>query len=948
MKKILCLLTVLCVILAVAACHKADKPDSSSLSGGDSSSTSSSGDSSSSGGDRLNDLGLAIANTGDNYKYKYAIAERDPSGETRTYEGEFYYDGGILKFDVYDDENNARTDYLYYDFDSDSYSYYAQNADGSYTIVPDTDADFDNYSVNVSLVYPDFLSFESFAYVSENTFEAKADALTDQADAFLGGTADGEVYAGFTVTISGEYLSSVKITSEITDNGISYYCTYTVTFSDCGNVNLTLPAVTEPEPDPQPQTGSISAANAAEDNAVVTVTGTIFGLVGNNFYLTDGEAGIYIYPGSKALGYATGDKITLTGTKTTFNGLIEIKDITEHSKVSSNNYIVPAVLGDLSSIDKYLSMNVSFGALTVKTAPSWTASTKNDVKYTVTDGSNSCTLFISKNISTEKKSELYAALKNVKANDTIFVNNAAIGRYNSYQIAVTESTVISTKEPEITAIESESETLTVYQGTELTAIAAKLNVYKKYDNGTTKPIDSAELTLVSDDYDANILAEYVVKVQWESFECEVIVTVAERPAAVTKISYSDTKILADVKNEKGFGTMPATGNAKALVIPVAFTDYKAPSGMKERLNEAFFGTSEQAGWESLYSYYYKTSYGKLTISGTVTDVYETKQKASYYENIYLNDETAMPEYEIIKGALEAFNDKIDYSEYDGDGDGYIDAIYIVYTAPVDYDNGDFWWAYTSEYYSETEEKYDGVEADFYTFLGYDFFDDQLACGKTVKSNTETIIHESGHILGITDYYDYDDKKGPHGGIGGGDMMDANVGDNNPFTKILLGWADASLVRDSAEITLSSFGSTGECIILAKDWNGSAFCEYYVIDYYTPDGLNALEKGYSGLFSVEGIRIYHVDATLASGADEAGIWDMYKNNNSDTDDKLLALVQASGKNNIATSGSYSSDSDLYAAGATVSGLKWYDGTSVGFTVTVSSIANGSATLSIVFN
>lgn len=946
MKKMLCLCVVLCLAIVCFACNKTDNGDSSSALP----------DSSSSSGGITQDLTAlreAIENTGTNYKYVYNLDIRDPSGTTDPGYQIYYYDDGILKIETSDDDGNEFTDYLYYDYESDAYSYYYENDDGAYSVYDENSSLFSQLAGEVNMIFPEELQAEVFTQIAEGEYEVLPASLSNQADLFLGGTLDGEVYASLTVKIQDGRIQSVSVVSEVTVDNVSYYYTYEIVLSDFGRISLELPDVDNTDP----SDNTISNAISAEDDTVVTAEGIVSGIVGNNFYLTDGIAGVYIYAGSTSLGVSTGDKVSVTGTKVTYNGLIEITSITSHTVISSANEIPTKSLNDLSDINKYLSMNVSFGALTIKSAPSWTATTTKDVKYTVTDGTSSCTLFISKYLSSSKKKELYSVMGSLKAGDVIYVRSAAISRYttssdtNGYQIAITESTSILTKEPEITGIESEDEIVKVYEGTLLENVAAKLTIYKKYSDNTTQIIKSEELELISENYDPAILSEYSITVKWKTYECVVVVKVIERPEAITKINLADVKTLNDIKNEKGYGSMPANGNARALVIPVEFTDYKAPSGIKEKLNTAFFGASGQTGWESLYSYYYKTSYGKLNISGTVTDVFNTGKKSSYYENIYSNDPNSAPEYEIIKAALEFFDGSIDYNDYDADGDGYIDALYIIYTAPVDYENADYWWAFTYEYFTETEEKYDGVEADFYTFLGYEFFDETLMDNTTkISINTETIIHESGHILGITDYYDYDADNGPAGGIGGGDMMDANVGDNNPFTKMLLGWAAPTLVQDSAEITLSSFGKTGECIILAKDWNGSVFGEYYVIDYYTPDGLNELEKGNVGLFSVDGIRIYHVDATLKNSSSEEydGIWDIYSYDNSSTAHKLLSLVQANGRNNIETNNDYSSNKDLFTSGSVISGLKWYDGTSVDFTVTVSSISNGAATLSVSFN
>jgi len=62
-----------------------------------------------------------------------------------------------------------------------------------------------------------------------------------------------------------------------------------------------------------------------------------------------------------------------------------------------------------------------------------------------------------------------------------------------------------------------------------------------------------------------------------------------------------------------------------------------------------------------------------------------------------------------------------------------------------------------------------------------------------------VIHETGHALGLPDYYDYDDKVGPRGGVGGLDMMDNNWGDHNPFSKWLLGWLELTFVAALPEV-----------------------------------------------------------------------------------------------------------------------------------------------------
>ena len=383
--------------------------------------------------------------------------------------------------------------------------------------------------------------------------------------------------------------------------------------------------------------------------------------------------------------------------------------------------------------------------------------------------------------------------------------------------------------------------------------------------------------------------------------------------------------------------LPSIGEPKVLIIPVEFTDYPAPESMKEDLEVAFFGTSAQTGWESLQSYYYKSSYGKLRITGTVLEPFNTGKKSTYYKyNSYAD-------YDILKSALEYYDPFINYDDYDYDKDGYIDSIYLIYTKPYEY-SSDLWWAYTYEYFTEDYEYYDGVEADYYVFMSYQFLFDKLQ-GKDVKYNSETIIHETGHLFGLDDYYDYEQNNGPEGGIGGGDMMDYNIGDHNAYSKIILGWITPTIITDeSVTINLQSFEKTGECILVCNDWGGTYFSEYYLIDFYTPTGLNEYGKGRDGLFSISGIRIFHIDARLKQINEVEDIWTVTKNNNTSSKYRLISLIEADNNGDIDNL-EKSSNSDLFLENTSFINPLWNDGSNANFEIFIHSINEQYATILI---
>ena len=138
-------------------------------------------------------------------------------------------------------------------------------------------------------------------------------------------------------------------------------------------------------------------------------------------------------------------------------------------------------------------------------------------------------------------------------------------------------------------------------------------------------------------------------------------------------------------------------------------------------------------------------------------------------------------------------------------------------------------------------------------------------------DTHTFIHEMGHMFGLEDYYDY--SKNNYSPAGGFSMQDANVGGHDPFSSFALGWGKAYIPTTSITIDLKSFVQSGEMIILSPSWNtgNSAFDEYLIIEYFTAEGLNALDTTYAYMKSARktyptgtknsGIRVWHVDARL---------------------------------------------------------------------------------------
>lgn len=407
--------------------------------------------------------------------------------------------------------------------------------------------------------------------------------------------------------------------------------------------------------------------------------------------------------------------------------------------------------------------------------------------------------------------------------------------------------------------------------------------------------------------------------------------------------------------------IPSMGDVKILVFAVDFSDYPASSSDTtiQDIELAFNGSSSQIDYESLNSYYQISSYGNLNITADVVGFYRASRTAQYYEDeyeklyavdpytgdwLYGDDEVTYPESDLIYEMLQYYDGTIDYSDYDANHDGYIDGIYVVYTHPVSYDSGsDLWWAYQDVYIYDGD-LFDGVEPYYFVWSGTDFLHEG-----SDNINARTIIHETGHMLGLDDYYDYDESSRYNdGGLGGADMMDYAVGDQNPFSKILLGWVTPMVVTSSMTINLTPFLEDGQVILLIDDWNNSIFDEYLLISYYTPDGLNVDDSGI--MFSDSGIIIYHVAAQIDNGYNEnSAYYSIFNNNNTDSYRKLIKIIEADMDGDIDLY-SIAENSDLFQVGDILgsnvySTYQWYNNTSLGFTVEVSSLSESVSSIHI---
>lgn len=343
--------------------------------------------------------------------------------------------------------------------------------------------------------------------------------------------------------------------------------------------------------------------------------------------------------------------------------------------------------------------------------------------------------------------------------------------------------------------------------------------------------------------------------------------------------------------------LPTTGTVKTFTLLIDFSDAPAPSHQsKEVLTSHIYGEGlpERYPYESLKNFYQRSSYDQLTITGDVLGWYRLSKPRAEQDNAR----------EMIKEALTALeNQGHDFSQYDNDGDGYIDYFSVVWTGEIG-EWSSLWWGWQSSFY-EPEYTLSGKQlaAFSWQWLSYN--------NETDEFDPLTLIHETGHGLGLPDFYDYDDTVGPQGGTGGLDMMDATLGDHGAFSKFMLGWITPKVIGSSSQdIELAPSSQSKDALIIMPNLTiDDALSEYYVVQHRDQQGNDA------HMYNT-GLLIWHVDAS----ADEYG----FSNNNSYTPNKLIRLVEADGLEQIeqllgADANDYFQTGQSFASGTTPSSL-----------------------------
>lgn len=336
------------------------------------------------------------------------------------------------------------------------------------------------------------------------------------------------------------------------------------------------------------------------------------------------------------------------------------------------------------------------------------------------------------------------------------------------------------------------------------------------------------------------------------------------------------------------GNFPSTGKIKGLVILVEYQDVKFNTGYsvdaKTYFNNLLHqkGFSEYGGTGCAVEYFEEQSGGlfqpEFDLYGPVTLPY----KQAYYGGNDSGGDDKNPHL-MIAHACEILDSSVDFSQYDNDGDGYVDNVFVFYAGQGEASYGDdntVWphsWNVSSGGYNC---KLDGKIIDRY------------ACTNEWEYNTPdgvgTFIHEFSHVMGLPDLYTTDYGSASALTPGAYSVLDYGPYNNNGRTppaysiyeRNAMGWMVPRLLEDQAEtISLEHIATSNDgCIIQTENTN-----EFFLLE-------NRQQSGWDKYIPGHGMLIWHIDFNQS-------IWNRNIVNNSSSH-QYVDIVEAGGTANNA--------------------------------------------------
>jgi len=305
-------------------------------------------------------------------------------------------------------------------------------------------------------------------------------------------------------------------------------------------------------------------------------------------------------------------------------------------------------------------------------------------------------------------------------------------------------------------------------------------------------------------------------------------------------------------------------NLSALVLLIDFSDKPYTAGSTAatpaRFDSLLFSDGRKNPTGSLKEYYLENSYGNLTVNGSSYGWYRASQSYKYYTNNCDGSTGFGPypnnAYRLVEEAIDLADPYVDFSQFDGDGDGYVDGLFVVHAGTGFEVSGNTCeiWSHMSGFGPIYK---DGVYIDRYSMEPEEY-------PGTGMSPIGVFCHEFGHVLGLPDLYDYD---GSSEGCGHWSIMaSGSYNGNSRVPAHFDAWCKSQLgfispTNATSNLTGVEFPAAEWNPLAYRVWaNGIVGNEYFLVE-------NRQKTGFDSFLPGQGILVWHIDDNIWSNDDE---------------------------------------------------------------------------------
>lgn len=277
----------------------------------------------------------------------------------------------------------------------------------------------------------------------------------------------------------------------------------------------------------------------------------------------------------------------------------------------------------------------------------------------------------------------------------------------------------------------------------------------------------------------------------------------------------------EVKSPHSRKMTAPSGTIPGLILLVNFSDTSTTflqSDFTGLMNTVGYNANSAHG--SFRDYYLEVSYGNLTVNTTVVGWFTLPNNRAFYGGNTGGPGTDVRRQQLIIDALNAADPTVNFSNYDQDGDGWIDFFGVIHQGQGEEQTGahpDCMWSHRGTISTYTTGE--GI------LVGPYHTDPEMYYSRL--TTVGVICHESGHFFGLPDLYDIDGSSegiGHWGLMGSGSWCGPGNDGSKPshfcaWSKICLGWITPT------EIT----AYTNNFALPAVDTNATA-AQVFIDDY----------------------------------------------------------------------------------------------------------------------